>query len=643
MLQLIIDGHPAILRQDSQIKLTRENPYFTSAGDYTLDVVLPLAGCTENRRILGFLHRPEISLTPQAGRRLPFHLASEGITIDGHAVITSVTDQEAKLQLVGGISDLRNTEEKINRLPLGRAWDYIPATHIEDDTMGAISDSLEMAFQFLHDMVSFTTQDGTTYMIDEIMHGTSDLTAAVAFPIHSTADDLTANKSGIVIKSDGKKYYAPISFTHGDAYDRAAIAPQPYILDVVCRILNALGRTLSNRTTESNPIRHTFVANSRTTLDIARMLPEWTLADFIMEVENFFGVAFLQGDGSEVLLVDRADYYERYARCITLTAASDETTADIEDEDNSRETSLSGNVDFDSDDTDDILRLPDEVFEHCEEQIELASYTDIFNQSQALSQSERAKSRYLYTNTASGHRYALLNSTDAPDTYTLQRVDHFGPLIRRDDRDIDTKLRIVPLRHDLADSHLYDNNDPTSHIAAITAEDAVPVLRTPDTILQTSDYYSVNEAINHQDDTEEDDTAEAPDRIYVAYHDGTITSDIGISIPIPIGIPYPRDPETGLPKIPSRFYQSAGAPPADIFSLSKRPEEDPRTIAAHIAGGPKVDTRVVRQFTVTDRAATDPTAIYLIRGRRYVCQKIELTLDHRGILPEKKLYLYELN
>ena len=651
MLQILIDSHPIVLKDGTQIKLTRENPYFTSAGDYTLDVVLPLAGCRENIRAIGFLHRPEISITPQAGRRLPFTLAAAGITISGHAVVTSITEEEAKLQLIGGISDLRNTEEKINSLPLGRAWDDVPATHIEDDAMGSISESLSMAFTFFHDMIAFTGFDGKIYNIDKLMHGKPHETSAVVFPIHSTADDLTANKSGIVEKSDGQRYFAPISFTHGSATDNAVIAPQPYIIDVIRRVLKSQGRKLVDKSSSTNPIRYTFVANSRATLDIARMLPEWTVQDFIMEVENFFGVAFLQGDGGEVLLVDRYDYYGLYARTITITQATDETTADIDEEDNSRETSMSGNVDYDYDDADDILRLPDEVFENCEEQIEMDNYTAIFNHAQGLSPEERARSRYLYTDRQTGRRYAFLNSTDAPDTYSLHEVDQFGPLIRRSERDIDTKLRIVPLRYDLADSVIGDGQDPTSHVPATESDKAVPVLRTPDTLLQAADHYSINEAINHQEDTEENETAGAPDRLYVAYNDGSIATEIGYSTgsegnivaPIPIGIPYARDPVSGLPEIPSRYYRTQGPPPNSLFALSNRQVGDTRTIAAHIAGGPQVDTRVVRQFTVIDRDATDPTAIYLIRGRRYVCQKIELTLDAGGVLPEKKLYLYELN
>ena len=45
MIALYINDKPAIIKSGTSNKLTRENQFFTSAGDYTLDVVLPLSSC----------------------------------------------------------------------------------------------------------------------------------------------------------------------------------------------------------------------------------------------------------------------------------------------------------------------------------------------------------------------------------------------------------------------------------------------------------------------------------------------------------------------------------------------------------------------------------------------------------------------
>lgn len=662
MLQLIIDGHPAILRQDSQIKLTRENPYFTSAGDYTLDVVLPLAGCTENRRILGFLHRPEATLTPQAGRRLPFHLASEGITIDGHAVITSVTDQEAKLQLVGGISDLRNAiddEEQtyINAMDLGRAWDELGelASAEIPSLKYTPSESTEEAASWMCLEHACTMADGTMLVTDDAIHGDYPGTTCLCYPIYSTAEDRVANRHGVVGKhfESGYKYkeWAPV-ISKGQEWKDMLIAPQPYLLHVISRIITAAGYTLAlSPLVGKNAIYQTFIANARATTELRKMLPKWTLADFLKNVEDTFGLEFLC-HGREVRLTTRSEYYEREAPSYAVTEATDETIADIEEEiDSQNSNSMAGNVDYEWPAGDDILHLPDEVFENAR-QLSFQYLTQIKDHFKHLSDEQKKRSEYLYTCTTDGRRYAILNSADAPDTYTLHRVDHLGPLLRSEDsREITTKLKIVPASFILQDTY-GDNvevnpvNDHTQFLPADDFATGFPILSTADTTA-VLDHYSVNDSINPQEG-DETTSADPADIITIAGHHKGFTAhwDDMLDNPtprIPIAQPYVRHPDTNLPELPANFTTTA-ATSTEIYLLAQRRGTGWKgNICDAIAGGPKVDTRVVRQFTVTDRAATDPTAIYLIRGRRYVCQKIELTLDHRGILPEKKLYLYELN
>lgn len=38
-----------------------------------------------------------------------------------------------------------------------------------------------------------------------------------------------------------------------------------------------------------------------------------------------------------------------------------------------------------------------------------------------------------------------------------------------------------------------------------------------------------------------------------------------------------------------------------------------------------------------------PNKVYLIDGRKYLCQKIEITLDEQGVQPLKKGYFYEID
>ena len=56
-----------------------------------------------------------------------------------------------------------------------------------------------------------------------------------------------------------------------------------------------------------------------------------------------------------------------------------------------------------------------------------------------------------------------------------------------------------------------------------------------------------------------------------------------------------------------------------------------------------VDTRVVHTVQFRDQAISfDPTATYIIHGRRFACKKIELKITDRGLSPLKTGYFYEI-
>lgn len=54
-ISLTIDGKEAALKKGSSIEYVSENRIFTDADDYTMEIELPLAGCSQNMAIFGML------------------------------------------------------------------------------------------------------------------------------------------------------------------------------------------------------------------------------------------------------------------------------------------------------------------------------------------------------------------------------------------------------------------------------------------------------------------------------------------------------------------------------------------------------------------------------------------------------------
>ena len=102
MVELIINKQRAVLPDTASIKLTRTNPMLGTSGDYTLDVTLDLAHCTENRAIFGLLHRPEADLRKLDGKRFPALLTAGHTQMAGAVRVTNTTNEAMKVQFLAG-------------------------------------------------------------------------------------------------------------------------------------------------------------------------------------------------------------------------------------------------------------------------------------------------------------------------------------------------------------------------------------------------------------------------------------------------------------------------------------------------------------------------------------------------------------
>ena len=126
-MQLLIDNKPVIVKKGTSIRLTRENPAISQNGDYTLDVTLPLAGCLENINVFGIPHYRHQPLVGLADKTFQFALEASRLRLTGTAVVTQVSEEEIKLQLLAGNTELNfdnreGGDKYIDELDLGAAY-----------------------------------------------------------------------------------------------------------------------------------------------------------------------------------------------------------------------------------------------------------------------------------------------------------------------------------------------------------------------------------------------------------------------------------------------------------------------------------------------------------------------------------------
>lgn len=159
------------------IKLTRENPYFSDSESYTLDVSLPM-DILENRSFFGNLQRMERSKRAEAMTcRL---LVDNRPVIVGSAKVTQVTEKEVKVQLLGGRSEVNflseNNDDYVDTLPLGRCSRggvvdtgvRVATSPINDETSGGFSWQAQFQYNLIDIFCTMLKHYGFTVVQNDL-------------------------------------------------------------------------------------------------------------------------------------------------------------------------------------------------------------------------------------------------------------------------------------------------------------------------------------------------------------------------------------------------------------------------------------------------------------------------------------------
>lgn len=610
MRQLYIDGKPAVIKSGSSFKFYRENIYFTEAEDYTLDVTLPLQGCPENLDIFTAIHRPEMSLVHLIGKKYPFHFISPPLDISGSAIVTEVNEKEVKVQLLAGATGLDletiGKDIYIDELDLGKAFDVThPGISVYD---GAIRTGFYS--QTISGMKSAYNNNPNR---------------CVFFPVYSEA-------SNVVVNRHACNYSARGGFTYSISPNFELFSAQPYLLLIIERVLNAIGYELNpDNVIAKSWQRNIFIVNGRNEYKYANILPHWTVSEFLKEVSLFCGVTFTV-EGTTVNTIRRADYYSNADECVAINDVIDEHTTEIESEEEGSKDPLTGNVGYDFDNIDPMLRLPDEVW--LKANVQEPFYNESTMRQWAGSYSED-KSDWILSEKQNNGVYAYIEDSEG---FFLCEVDQVGSIFRDGKRrEMDVSLRIVPAKMRMNPA-LYRYETDRGFVSLYDAF-YIPIIMTSDSCTKMKKF-SVNDAVNPY--AEADDAATKPERIEVAYYDegkfhgGSWTdpqgASVNITIPLATGIPYAREDEAYFRTLftdtgtHGNLLLKEGSPMYSILSPAL-----------------KIDTRVKHCYQFLDNIDPNPKEMFVVRGRKYVCQKIEYTCEDEGVSPIKRGYFYEIN
>lgn len=251
-MRIIVDGHDAVLKKDFSFDYVAENRLFLGRDGYTLNISFPLVDCPENRAIFGHINRLDVS---KERISLECLITSHDLSLFGALSVVKISDTEVECQFAEGRCAQTVTDPFedtfISHLDLGKP---------------AVTSPSEI------------TPRQAWRTIDK---GANE----VALPwVNENYPDVPNNW---------------IRYEQSDFHwesETVALSWQPYLIVIAKRICDAIGYGYDFSEWETSPQRFLIICNtlpgSWYMPEYAKALPEWTVSEFFEKLELFLMCEF---------------------------------------------------------------------------------------------------------------------------------------------------------------------------------------------------------------------------------------------------------------------------------------------------------------------------------------------------------------
>lgn len=249
MTELFIDNKPVMLPAGLDLKVKQQNPLITKNGTFTLDLTLSLQ--ERNNSIL-YKHIERLQSAAAFDKRSALLISNGHIIINGTEAYLSNTNEEVKIQLLSGNSELNyfiGADVYISSLDLGKETDLS-------------NEQFNRAIRS-----SFPNYNFTCPMV----------------------------KIGDTIYN--RYYESDWMNTEGFIYNFSNRTIQPYLLAMIEKVLTALGYIITqNEVANDNFLSRIFILNKDTSGEYNKILPGWTVKEFLEECEKLMNIIFVIDD-----------------------------------------------------------------------------------------------------------------------------------------------------------------------------------------------------------------------------------------------------------------------------------------------------------------------------------------------------------
>lgn len=630
MITCIINGHKAYPISTSSIKVTYANQYVTDDGEYTYDITFPM-NILENRVIFKNVSRLEVKKNIDKYDDCKLFCNSQ-LIMSGVGTILSVNEKEIKLQIVGGKSRIkfndRMTKHYIDEIPFGTA----------DKPGYTVDKGWSQGWKGLQKIKDI-------YRLDDDKSKFLGVEGKWCFvPVRDETNDMIANFVGVDKTKVFIGYNAPFIVNP---------AVQPNLMYIFCKVVEYEGYTLKRNDFDCKPWNLLYIASAYKTRELRRALPHWSSYTFIEEFRKLFNATIVFDDIQKTCSVIKKS--ELTTADSVAIEPLDEYTTDY-DEDGSFSTSSTANLEYnlgDSANRDNYEVISKKVFENFEIVHSTATW-DPQNQFKGTTQSWSEKQKRQTIIECNGSYYIYVENEDGSKTWQLAGV--WSPLIRDSSSDDYVDINISPAAQVVEDINfktaiIGEDNYYEKRCLLSIPNDKEPDSKECDVDDDGYSYTSVQDAIDDEStlDKSEDDQ-ECMNIFFIIPGEVQVDNKFSwvraksrwpkFKTDYRINKEYCGSTEGG-------FGGNGGGTFKEKYpyslSICTKSTNDVVNLGCLHDNGLRLDNKNCMEAKFKSDVIPDPSKIYIIRNKKYVCEKIEMEVKDDAIEPVYTGYFYMLS
>lgn len=624
MITCVINGMAAYPAASQSIKLTYANQYVTDDGEYSYDINFPMS-IMDNRRVFHNVSRFDVSKVTQKFNDCKLYVSGR-LILSGVGTIISVTEAEIKLQIVGGKSRIKYNDRMTKHY-----IDEIATFGTADKPGYTVDKGWSQGWKGLQKIKDI-------YRLDEDKSKFLGVEGKWCFmPIRDETNDLIANFVGVDKTKQFIGYNAPFIMN---------LAVQPSLMYIFRKVLEYEGYTLKRNDFDCKPWNQLYIASAYKTRELRRALPHWSSYTFIEEFRKFFNASIYFDEAQKTCCVISSS--ELSSVDSIEIEPLDEYSADY-DEDGSFSTSSTANLEYKLDDSvnrGSYESISKKVFRN----FNIVKSVDYFGESNQFALTTQGWSEKKKRQTIIEHFYSYYIYVEEDNTKTWQLAGYWSPLIRDQNSDDYVDLCISPAAQVVEDinfktAFLGEDNHYEKRCLLSIPNDKEADSKECDVDDDGYSYISVQDAIDDESSMEESEDEEEVMSVFfilpgkVQAYDkpyGPI-SWVGNKSRWPMFITDYR--------INSDYtYEGILATAGNNFSLSLNAVINGAiSLAEYHSKAFHIDNKNCMEVKFKSDVIPDPSKIYIIRNKKFVCEKIELEIKNDDIEPIYTGYFYMMS